>query len=64
MGHHTRGANAKRVILAMIESQPITSDDVDLLLDWFDKVRTGLWLGFLYLNGNIQDITRKSYKYL
>ena len=38
----------KPLILALMQGQPLAAGDFDLLLDWFDKVRVGLWLAFHY----------------
>lgn len=44
-------ASCKRIIEKVLEEEYLSSEEVDLLLDWFDKVRTGLWLGFNVLDG-------------
>lgn len=49
-------AQAQRIVTAMLHDEPLAAADIDLLLDWLDKVRTGLWLGLAYLNGNHRDI--------
>ena len=36
----------------MLASQPLAAEDFYLFLSWIDKVRTGLWLGMIYLNKN------------
>ena len=36
----------KPVILKMLEYENISASEIDTLLDWFDKVRIGLWLAF------------------
>jgi hypothetical protein len=41
---------AKTIIEKMLDSDPLTRDDLIRLLDWFDKIRVGAWLGSLYLN--------------
>ncbi|MBI4310794.1 MAG: hypothetical protein HY681_03340 [Chloroflexi bacterium] len=58
-------STAKPVMGKLLEAQPITPDEVNVLLDWFDKIRIGLWLGWLQLTGNpfgirpSFDITRR-----
>lgn len=39
----------KDVITKILANQPVNALEISLLLDWFDKVRIGLWLGALYL---------------
>jgi hypothetical protein len=47
---------AKPVVEAMLDHQPLIESQISILLDWLDKVRVGLWLGYLYLDGNPQGI--------
>jgi len=48
---------AKPIVEKLINDNPLSAFDFDILLDWFDKVRIGLWLGyFLYLEKNIWKI--------
>lgn len=37
---------ARKIILAIQNGKPITVENAYRLLDWLDKVRIGLWLGF------------------
>jgi len=37
-------------------NESINRDEIDLLLDWIDKVRVGLWLVFHHLDKNIAEI--------
>lgn len=37
---------AKRVINKVLNSELVNTNDINLLLKWFDKVRIGLWLGY------------------
>lgn len=39
----------KQIIQKILSEEYITVQETDILLDWFDKVRVGLWLGFLFL---------------
>lgn len=50
---------AKRVIDRMFSEQPLAAQDFDVLLDWLDKVRVGMWLGMMYLEGNPWEIVPK-----
>jgi hypothetical protein len=54
-------ASAKRVVELLLALQPVSANDFDILLDWFDKVRVGLWIGLLYLNKNYRDIDPQFY---
>ena len=47
----------KQIIVNLLAYQPISEGDLILLLEWLDKVRVGLWLGYLYLNKNPMGIT-------
>jgi hypothetical protein len=42
----------KPIITRLLAHQPASSSDFILVLDWLDKVRVGLWLGYLYLDKN------------
>jgi hypothetical protein len=50
-------AVTKPVILKLLAHDAITANELHLLLDWFDKVRIGIWLGFYYLDKNLASIT-------
>lgn len=50
---------AKVVIERLLGRQSVKESELDTLLDWLDKVRTGLWLGSLALNGNLFGIKPK-----
>ena len=41
-------ARSKPLVLALLQGEPLASSNFDVLLDWFDKVRVGLWLAFHY----------------
>jgi hypothetical protein len=49
----------KPALLKLLSSSPLSKYDFHILLDWFDKVRTGFWLGFYYLDKNIGKIKPK-----
>lgn len=50
---------AKKVLLRLLEEQPLTNACLNTLLMWFDKVRIGLWLGLTTLNKNFYGVTPK-----
>jgi hypothetical protein len=50
-------AQIKALTPRLLAYQPVASDELILLLDWLDKVRVGLWLGYLYLDKNPFRIT-------
>lgn len=52
-------SNAQKVIVSILEQGKINDLDINFLLDWLDKIRVGLWLGFLTLNKNSPNITPK-----
>ncbi|MHA1973025.1 MAG: hypothetical protein ACTSW1_08530 [Candidatus Hodarchaeales archaeon] len=52
---------SKSIIEKILNCNPISAIDVHVLLDWFDKVRVGLWLGYQYLDRNPAGITPKFY---
>lgn len=54
-------ATTKSIIEKILVSNPLSATDFNILLDWFDKVRVGLWLGFQYLDKNPAGITPKFY---
>jgi hypothetical protein len=42
----------KVIVQKMLSEDLISESELSMLLDWFDKVRIGLWLGYLYLDRN------------
>ena len=46
----------KPIINLLLNGGKIVGADISRLLDWFDKVRIGLWLGFRYLDKNHWNI--------
>ena len=54
--HSTLEARTKATLEKINDRTLVTSRELSGLLDWFDKVRVGLWLGFQLLNKNILDI--------
>ena len=49
-------AAVKPVVIKILESKPLNVTEINLLMDWFDKVRIGLWLGDLYMSRTVDDI--------
>ncbi|MEJ1962934.1 MAG: hypothetical protein WDO56_15855 [Gammaproteobacteria bacterium] len=45
-------SHAKTVVESIVKKEPVSAADYVHLLDWLDKVRIGLWLGYRYLQGN------------
>jgi len=45
-------AAVKVIVHKMMLEDCLSESELSKLLDWFDKVRIGLWLGYLYLDGN------------
>jgi hypothetical protein len=52
-------AEAKTVISALLNEEELTENSFATLLTWFDKVRVGLWLGYLMLDRNPFEIEPK-----
>jgi hypothetical protein len=47
--------NVKTVMTKVLTEQSISGQEMDLLLDWFDKVRVGIWLANNNLYANMYD---------
>jgi hypothetical protein len=45
-------AGAKVIVEKMMSEDLISESELSRLFDWFDKVRIGLWLGYMYLDRN------------
>jgi hypothetical protein len=43
-------------VRSLLDEAPLGANDLIGLLDWFDKLRVGLWLGMYYLNSNYCSI--------
>lgn len=52
---------AKGVVTRMLAHNPLGASDLEILLDWLDKVRVGLWLAGIYLNKNYQGVEPSFY---
>jgi hypothetical protein len=53
--------NAKAVTLKILASEKLFAQDISTLLDWLDKVRVGLWLGYHQLDKNSEEIHPRFY---
>lgn len=49
-------SRVKNIFVDLIANKSLTIKKIDMLMDWFDKVRIGLWLGYYQLNRNIAGI--------
>jgi hypothetical protein len=45
-------AEAKIIINKILSEDALSAYDMDMLLDWLDKIRIGLWLGYRYLDSD------------
>jgi hypothetical protein len=45
-------SHSRTIVEAICQKQAVAPDDYVHLLDWLDKVRIGLWLGYRYLQQN------------
>lgn len=46
-------SGVKNIIERLQQDLDVTGMELELLLDWFDKIRVGTWLGISYMNGNV-----------
>lgn len=49
----------KPVVIKILQNKQISSREISTFLDWVDKVRVGLWLGFYFLDKNLAGISPK-----
>ncbi|MBR4891761.1 MAG: hypothetical protein IKZ34_01080 [Alphaproteobacteria bacterium] len=49
--------NAKKVVEKLMNGESATGAEISVLLDWFDKLRTGVWLGGLMLSKRLEEIS-------
>jgi hypothetical protein len=45
----------KGIIERLSEDADISGGDLEILLDWFDKIRIGAWLGIFYINKSFSN---------
>lgn len=57
----TLESEAKFILLKITNEEPTTDVEINTLLDWFDKIRIGLWFSGVILNKNHQKITPHFY---
>lgn len=50
-------AAVKPLIVKVLDGQSLTAPEISLLLDWFDKVRVGLWLGELCITKRVDEFS-------
>ena len=60
MDSNLEGA-AKTIIEKMMSQQSVTGQEISTLMDWFDKLRIGLWLGQLTLQKRLDLINPNFY---
>lgn len=53
-------ASAQQSMLKIMESKPLTAPEINTFLDWFDKIRVGLWLAELTLANKV-DIVQPNF---
>lgn len=49
-------SQVKPIVVKILSSQPVSAIELSLLLDWFDKVRIGLWLADLCMTKTVDEI--------
>jgi hypothetical protein len=50
-------ASVQAIIERLLGGDLASAPDLGLLLDWFDKVRIGIWLGMIHLNENYRGLS-------
>lgn len=48
--------DTKNIVKRILDNDSVSCSDFSTFLDWFDKIRVGIWLGFYYLDKNIANI--------
>lgn len=59
--HSKLEADAKPLVHKILCADSLSATEFTTLLDWFDKIRIGLWLGYQYLDKNPAGIIPKFY---
>lgn len=54
-------SQVKPIIEGILQDRYTSSDELIILLDWFDKIRVSLWLGIQYHNSEYFNLTPKYY---
>jgi len=52
---------AKEIVLRLINEDDLSEKDFMIFLDWLDKIRIGLWLGYNYLQKNLSEVEPNYY---
>jgi hypothetical protein len=52
---------AKAIVLKLLTPGDLVPRELSILLDWFDKIRIGLWLGYHQLDKNFEQIRLRFY---
>ena len=52
-------AQSKSILTNIMESKPVTAWEINTLMDWFDKIRVGMWLGQLTLESKVDAVAPK-----
>jgi hypothetical protein len=53
--------DVKPIISKLLSEDKIGAAEFNTLLDWFDKIRIGIWLAFYYLDKNFVGVSPKFY---
>ena len=56
-----REGQVNQAVCRMLEGDSVAAHEIVELLTWIDKVRIGVWLGFLYLNKNHLELNPTFY---
>lgn len=51
----------KGIVERLSEDESVTGEDLEILLDWFDKLRAGTWLGVSYMNKSVFSLPPNHY---
>lgn len=51
----------KGIIERLSEDESVTGEELEILLDWFDKLRAGTWLGVSYMNKSVFSLPPNHY---
>lgn len=49
-------AETKSIVTKLVNEESLSELEFNILFDWFDKIRIGLWLGYRYLDKNAMAI--------
>lgn len=55
--YSTLESAAKGVVAKLLALQALSAAELEVLLDWIDKIRVGIWLGMWYLEGDPFGVT-------